>query len=75
MKKYFIIDTSTNISAIIEADLSKLKKVNEMYEALKEQIKLEKKDVKYGHSSITKLRHHKRLQQLESLLKEIENES
>ena len=79
MKKYFIIDTSTNISAIIEADLSKLKKVNEMYEALKEQIKLGKKEkqykayVKYGHSSsITKLKHHERLQQLESLLNEID---
>ncbi len=48
---------------------------DKMYEVLKQQIKLEKKDVKYGHSSITKLRHHKRLQQLESLLNEIENES
>ena len=48
---------------------------DKMYEVLKEQIKLEKKDVKYGHSSITKLRHHKRLQTLESLLNEIENES
>lgn len=44
----------------------------EMFEALKDQIELEKADCKYVHSAISKERHQIRLGELELLIKEIE---